>query len=162
MKKSLYNIQNEHMELIHQIELAEGEITEEIGEQLAINESELQGKSIAYLSVIRHSESNNELIKDEIKRLQGLVKRNDTLVSRLKDNLLTAVNLFGAFEVDFTKFGTRKSSSVVVEDINSLPARYKTTKVVESADKKAIKDDLKRGVTIKGCSIQDNHSLKIN
>jgi len=162
MKKSLYNIQNEHLELIHQIEEAEGEITEEIGEQLAINESELQGKSIGYLKVIKYKESESKLIETEIKRLEAIVKTNTNIVNRLKDNLLTAVNLFGAFEVDFTKFGTRKSSSVVVEDVNSLPARYKTTKVVESADKKAIKDDLKKGVTIKGCSIQDNHSLKIN
>ncbi len=162
MKKSLYKIEAEHMELIHQIELAEGEITEEIAEQLAINEAELQGKSIAYLSVIRHAESNNELIKAEIKRLQTLVKRNDTLMSRLKDNLLNAVNLFGAFEVDFTKFGTRKSSSVVVEDINTLPKDYKVVKVTESADKKAINEALKKGVEIEGCSIQENHSLKIN
>ena len=47
--QSLYKIETEYLELINQIELAEGEITEEISEQLEINESQLQGKSVAYL-----------------------------------------------------------------------------------------------------------------
>ena len=53
MKTSLYQIENEHLALMQQIENAEGEITEEIAEQLEINEGQLQSKSIAYLSVIK-------------------------------------------------------------------------------------------------------------
>lgn len=160
--KSLYEITNDYHSLMNDIELNEGEITPELNEALDITEKELQSKSMAYLSVIKQSESFVSQIDDEIKRLQALKKRNTTLVDNLKSRLLNAVNLFGAFEVGFTKFGTRKSESIEVEDVNSLPSEYKTIKVVESADKKAIKEALKSGKEIKGCSISSNLHLKIN
>ena len=74
MKTSLYQIETEHLALMNQIEMAEGEITEEIAEQLEINEGQLQSKSIAYLSVIKGKESFNSQIDDEIKRLQAMKK----------------------------------------------------------------------------------------
>ena len=162
MKKSLYEITHDYSQLMNEIEMNEGEITPELNEALNITEKELQTKSIAYLSVIKQSEAFVTQLDEEIKRLQALKKRNNTLIDNLKERLLNAVNLFGAFEVGFTKFGTRKSESVYVEDVNSLPSEYKTIKVVESADKKAIKEALKSGKEIKGCSISSNLNLKIN
>ena len=82
-------------------------------------------------------------------------------MSRLKDNLLNAVKLFGKFEVGTVTFGTRKSSSVIVEDVNALPGDYKKVKVTETADKTAIKKALKAGEQIEGCSIQESINLKI-
>jgi hypothetical protein len=162
MKKSLYNITEEQNQIINAIYLLDGEITPEIEQRLIITKNEIQNKSIAYLSVIKKCEGNNTLIKEEIKRLQTLVKRNDNIVSRLKDNLLNAVKTFGDIEVGFNKFTTRKSSSVIVEDVNSLPKEFKVIKVTEQADKKALKDALNNGEIIKGVYIQDNKNLKIN
>ena len=101
-------------------------------------------------------------IDDEIKRLQALKRQNSNVVSYLKNRLLNAVNLFGAFEVGFTKFSTRKSESLIVEDVNALPKVFKVIKVTEQADKLAIKKAIKDGMEIKGCSIQENKNLKIN
>ena len=161
MKTTLYNIEKDYLMLISQIEEAEGEITPQIEEQLTINETQLQGKSVAYLQVITTKEGINEAIDIEIKRLQAIKRRNNNLVDKLKDRLLEAVKLFGEFEVGFNKFGTRKSSSVQVDDINSLPSEFKTVKVTEAADKKAIKDALKAGKKVEGCSIVNNLNLKI-
>lgn len=161
MKTTLYDIEKDYLTLISQIEQAEGEITPEVEEQLIINETQLQGKSVAYLQVITTKEGVNSAIDIEIKRLEALKKRNNNLVDRLKDRLLEAVKLFGEFEVGFNKFSTRKSSSVYVEDVNSLPSEFKTVKVTEAADKKAIKDAIKAGKEIKGCSIVENLNLKI-
>ncbi len=81
------------------IEEAEGEITPEIEEQLAINEKDLQQKSISYLEVIKQKERFITDIDAEIKRLQALKKQNSKLVSFLKDRLLNSVNLFGDIKV---------------------------------------------------------------
>ena len=162
MKNSLYVIIQDQKYTIQEIELMEGELTPELEEQLIINANQLEAKSIAYLEVIKSKEAFNLNISEEIKRLQAIKKRNDALVSRLKDNLLIAVNTFGDFETGFNKFSTRKSQSVEVEDVNQLPQEYKTIKVTESADKAAIKKALKTGVKIDGCSIKDNYNLKIN
>jgi len=147
---------------MNEIEQAEGEITPEMEAQLKINEGELQSKSIAYLAVIKEREAFVTQIDEEIKRLTALKKRNNSLVDRLKENILNAVNLFGTIETQFNKFSIRKSESVEVLDVNELPKEYKVVKVTEQADKKAIKEALKSGKQIVGCSILTNSNLKIN
>jgi len=159
---NLYEITAEQKALINKIELLEGEITEEIENALIINENQLQSKSIAYLSVIKNKENFNSLVDEEIKRLQAIKKTNTNLVNRLKDNLLNAINLFGDFQVGTNKFGIRKSSTLEVEDTNSLPEKYKVIKVSETADKMALKSALKNGEEIKGVYLQEHKNLKIN
>lgn len=162
MKKSLYHIETEYLTIINQVEDLAGELTPELEQQLTINKAELEGKSIAYLEFIGSKETLNTRIDEEIKRLQAIKKQNNNLITNLKNRLLDAVKLFGAFEVGLTKFGTRKSSSVSVEDVNSLHKDLKVVKVTESANKKAIKEALQRGETIEGCEIVENLNLKIN
>lgn len=159
---TLYEITTEQKNLINQIEVLQGEITPEMEELLVINESQLQQKSVAYLEVIRAKESFNGLIDNEIKRLQQMKKVNTNLVDRLNDNLLLAVKTFGDFTVGLQKFGTRKSSQVIVEDVNSLPSEYKNVTVTESADKVALKKAIQAGEEIKGVYIKENLNLKIN
>lgn len=159
---TLYEITLEQKTLINEIEAMEGEITPEMERQLAITESQLQQKSIAYLEVIRAKESFNDLIDNEIKRLQQMKKVNNNVIDRLNDNLLLAVKTFGEFTVGTQKFGTRKSSQVIVEDVNSLPKKYKTIKVTESADMVALKKAIQAGEQIDGVHIQENLNLKIN
>ena len=139
MKTTLYNIEQEYLTLISEIESLDGELTPEIEEQLTINKEQLESKSIAYLQVIATKEDLNSAIDIEIKRLQALKKRNKGLVDNLKNRLLEAVNLFGAFEIGFNKFGTRKSSSVNVDDVNSLPTEYKTVNGKKIAKKRIFK-----------------------
>ena len=161
-KQSLYNIVVDYDKLMDDIEEAEGVLTDEQIHHLEITEKQLQSKSIAYLSVIKSKEAINTQIDDEIKRLQAMKKRNNSLTSRLKDNLLSAVKIFGEFEVGLNKFGTRKSQSINVEDVNTLPKEFKVIKVTESADKKALKEAIKEGKEIEGVELVDNLNLKIN
>lgn len=161
-KKSLFNISINYNELMQGIEANEGILTDEQIEALEITEKDLQSKSIAYLEVIKGKESFVSQIDEEIKRLTALKKVNNNITARLKDNLLNAVKMFGGFEVGLTKFGTRKSQSISVEDVNLLPSEYKVVKVTESADKKLLKEAIKSGETISGVELNDNLSLKIN
>lgn len=162
MKQSLYNIVEQQRYTLSEIEAMQGELTHELEAQLEITATQLNSKSIAYLEIIKSKETFNDSISNEIKRLQAMKKANEVLVTRLKDNLLMAVKTFGAFEVGFTKFGTRKSSSIEVEDVNKLDTKYKVIKVTEQADKVKIKADLLDGHIITGCKIKHNLNLKIN
>jgi Siphovirus Gp157 len=160
--KSLYKINAEYLELFGRIELAEGVLTPELEEELIIKKSELEVKSIAYAEVIKQRESFNARIDDEIKRLQALKKQNDTLVLKLKSNLLQAVSIFGNYEAGFLKFSTRKSKQVVIDyDVNDLPKQYKTVKVTETADKVAIKKAIESGEEVYGCRLVENINLTI-
>jgi len=159
---SLYEITSKQQLLINEIESLEGEITPEIEQALIITENELQQKSIAYLEVIKQKESFNSLIDNEIKRLQQLKKVNGNIIDRLGNNLLLAVITFGSFTVGLQKFGTRKSSQVIVNDVNSLPEAFKVRKVTETADKMALKKAIESGQKIDGVYILENLNLKIN
>jgi len=159
---TLYEITTEQRELMNLIEESEGLLTPEIEAELAINESQLQQKSISYLEIIKKKEAYTSLIDAEIKRLQALKRQSSNTVVFLKENLLNAVKTFGAFEVGLTKFGTRKSSSVEVEDVNSLPKEFKVVTVTERADKKLLKEALQSGQEIEGVCLKQNLNLKIN
>ena len=160
---SLYKINENMLYLLSVIEANEGELTDEVLQQLEINNEELQTKSESYLAVIKNREALNTQIDDEVKRLQAMKKANNNLVLRLKNSLLNAVNIFGAFEVGLVKFGTRKSTTVEVTGIvNDLPKEYKTVKVTEQPNKAEIKKSLQRGEQIEGCALITNYNLKIN
>ena len=160
---SLYNINEKMLTLLSQIEANDGELTEEINTQLEITNDELQTKSESYLAVIKGREALNLQIDDEIKRLQAMKKANNNLVSKLKNSLLNAVNIFGEFQVGLLKFGLRKSTTVELTGIvNDLPKEYKTVKVTEQPNKSEIKKALSRGEEIEGCALINNYNLKIN
>ena len=158
---NIYEITTAQRLLIEEIEYLDGEITPEIEQQLAITKDQLEHKSMAYLSVITQKDAFNELISNEIKRLQTLKKQNDNVLSRLKENLLNAVLMFGEYNVGTHKFTTRKSSSVEVEDVNSLPKEFKVIKVTEQADKVALKKAIQEGQEIEGVSIVEHLNLAI-
>ena len=160
---SLYKINENMLSLLSVIEANEGELTDEVLEQLEINNEDLQTKSESYIAVIKNREALNTQIDDELKRLQAMKKANNNLVLRLKNSLLNAVNIFGEFEVGLIKFGIRKSTTVEVTGIvNDLPKEYKTVKVTEQPNKAEIKKSLQRGEQIEGCALVTNYNLKIN
>jgi len=161
MKKTISEITGEALEIYSNVELMDGELTPEMEEALKINEGEIQSKSIAYKEVIGNQKSYISRIDEELKRLQALKKASNRLVDNLEYNLLQAVKVYGDIEIGLTTITTRKSESITVEDINTLPAKYKTVKVTEIADKKALKEAIKRGEVIEGVELVKNENLRI-
>lgn len=161
MKNTLYQIKESYLSLMDEIEASEGILSEDQENALEINKSELDSKSIAYLEVIKSSKAFISTIDDEIKRLEALKKRNSNLIDRLESSLLSAVQLFGEFNIGTLTFGKRKSESVIVEDINGLPDEFKTVKVTEQANKADLKKAINSGEEIEGVSIQTNFNLAV-
>jgi hypothetical protein len=158
--KSLFNIQEDYSGMMRQIEEAEGEITEEMAAALEINEKDLQKKGVGYLEIIKQKEAFNLIVSEEIKRLQGLKRINDNSIDRLKNSLLNAVKTFGEFTIGTITFKTRKSSSLIIENEELIPKKYKTQIVTTKIDKAAIKKDLKNE-DIPSAYIQENFNLMI-
>jgi len=161
MKQTLYQIEQDYLSLINEIEESDGELSQEVQDALVINEGQLKQKSISYLEVIKTKEAFNKNVDEEIKRLQAIKKRNNTLVNRLNSTLLDAVNLFGEFEVGTLTFTTRKSESVLIDDQEQISEDYKVNKVVTSVDRLAIKKAIKEGKEVKGATLQENKSLRV-
>jgi len=161
MKTTLYQIENDYQTLMNEIEEADGELTEEQINALTINEGQLKQKTVSYLEVIRSKEAFNLNVDNEIKRLQAIKKRNNTLVDRLNNSLLDAVKLFGDITCGTLTFTTRKSESVIIEDEELICQDFKTQKLVTSIDKLAIKKAIKEGKEVAGAILQENQNLKI-
>ena len=160
---SIYNIQSEYQQLVNQLIENGGELTPELELALQINKDNFHSKSENYAYITKQFDGEIDIIDNEIKRLQQAKKTREKAIERLKANIEMAMNTFEVdkIETPLIKISFRKSESVEVEDVNNLPALYKVVKVSETADKLKIKDAIKSGILIEGCSIKTNRNLNI-
>lgn len=161
---NLYQIENEYRVIAQQLMDADGELTPELEESLAINQEQLQLKSQGYAMVIREAISEQSIIMAEMERLQALYDKRGTLVEKLKERISQAMELYGISEIEtpLLKINFRNSESVEVENFDLLPEEYKVIPEAKPrADKKAIKEAIKSGINVPGAVIQANKNLQI-
>jgi hypothetical protein len=163
MKTTIYQIEQNYLQIVNQLIDNEGEITDELSEALQITQDQLQNKAVNYSFVIKQIDSDIEQIEAEVKRLNQLKKVQQNVIDRLKSTLTQAMQIFEVDEIKtpLIKINFRKSESVEVDDVNALPNDFKTIKVVETADKVKIKEVLKSGLLIEGCRILTNQNIQI-
>ena len=160
---NIYNIQSEYQQLVNQLIENGGEITPELELALQINKDNFHSKSENYGYITKQFDAEMDIIDNEIKRLQQAKKSREKTIQRLKDTIELAMLTFDVdkIETPLIKISFRKSESVEVENVNELPNEFKVIKLTESADKLKIKDALKSGIFIEGCSIKTNRNLQI-
>ena len=160
---NIFNIQSEYQQLVNELIENGGEITSELELALQINKDNFHSKSENYAYITKQFDGEMDIIDNEIKRLQQAKKSREKTIQRLKDTIELAMLTFEVdkIETPLIKISFRKSESVEVTDVNELPNEYKVIKVIESADKLKIKDALKSGMFIEGCSIKTNRNLQI-
>jgi translation initiation factor 2B subunit (eIF-2B alpha/beta/delta family) len=181
--KSMYHIRAEHLGLLKEIEEAEGELTPEIEEQLALTKDEFESKAVSYGYVVKMFEDAEEVIDKEIKRLQDLKKKASKRAEKFKDTLDKAMKEFGfeKIQTETLTLSYRKSKPVELvegfEDtfLENVAIEVKAKegapagieKLIEYFDVKAnasktrIGDALKAGATIEGAKIAENKNLQI-
>lgn len=122
MGRTIYDIADDYITVIAEIENNEGELTEDMEKKLQIAEDELEEKLRAYRSVIKQNESFVDYNKDEIKRLRDRNKSFDNTKERLCKYIIPALHMFGKqtasgnFSVKYPDFSvsTRLSESVSI------------------------------------------------
>ena len=111
MNKSIYNISEEYLSIVTELEESEGELTPELEERLSINRVDFIAKATAYVHIIRMTESENSFIDLEIERLSALKAGRSNKIERLKNTLKNAVILFG----EDGKSGNKKVDLVIAK-----------------------------------------------
>ena len=161
MKKSLYAIQSEYLQLAEALE--NDELTVELESQLTINQNELQAKGMAYGYMIKGFEYDNDIIDIEIKRLTQLKKVRENALERLKTSLKGAMELYGIVELKSPTLTVnfRKSESINITDIELLDKAYITVKTTEMPNKAEIKQAIKEGKEVPGAELVVNQNLQI-
>ena len=100
---NIFEISKELTKLYQEVEDNDGELTPELLESLNVVQDNLNNKVESYVAIIKHIDSDIELIDKELVRLQDLKKSKNNLQTRLKEILIIAINKFG----DMTKSGSR-------------------------------------------------------
>lgn len=160
---TLYGITAELNAILAQLEELGGEITPEIENALAINEEQFAAKAVDYGHAILNLKAMATAAKAEKDRLASLQKFYENAQKRLTDALSTAMQVFGQDKVENAtmRLSLRHTTATEVDDIDQLPAEFKTTKVEVVADKTAIKKAIQGGEDVPGAHLVENISLQI-
>lgn len=158
---NLFNIKQEYINLVNTIIDNNGELSPELSQALAINETELKEKAINYGYVIRSFEYENDIIDAEIKRLKVLKEQKEKAIQKLKDAVSDAMNLYSIEKVESPalKLSFRKSESVEISE--NLDKRFMIEKITLQPDKVAIKEAIKKGEQVEGAVLVINQNLQI-
>ena len=128
-------------------------------------ELEFDEKVISIAKFIKNLESTAEAIKQAETEMSKRRKSLENKVMKMKDYVLTNMQTVEKTKVQspFFDVSIRKNpASVLVEDIDLIPAKYFVMPEVEpQLDKKAIKDAIESGEAVKGASIHNTISLQI-
>ncbi len=160
---SLFEITQEHLDLINEIMEAGGELTPELEEKLKINESELMYKAGGYIGILRKTAGDRLVIKSEINRLKALDKQRENLENRLKNALSTSMQLYDKdkIELPYNTISFRKTTSVAVYcEPEDLPKDCQVIKIT-SVSKAELKKKIQSGRVIDGVEIIEGKSLQI-
>jgi hypothetical protein len=162
MNKSLYHISTEAKELVSALEENEGELNPAIEAVLRINQNELTEKSFSYAWVIKSEQDDISIAKEEIKRLQGIIKAKEKVVDRMKEAVVNAMSIYGIEKLSSPtlNLSIRRSEAVEVDE-NFHDDIYMVKKVTYTPDKTKLKDAIKRGESIQGVTLKENYNLQI-
>ena len=111
--------------------------------------------------VLKQLKSNEDMLADEIKRLQSKKTALKNNQDRLKKMMLNAMKFTeqDKIKTDLFSFSIRKSEAVQVESIDNIPRSL--LKIKKEADKTKIKKFIKDGNEIEGVKIVENESLGV-
>ncbi len=160
-KLSLYSISERFVELFNRDDLTE----EEFIEQGNILGAMLQNKSENIVGYNFTLESNKNVVKSEIERLQGICKaieeRQDKFNKYVKENM----EKLGLEKIP-TAIGNltikKNPASVNIIDETLIGPEYIKEKITTSIDKTKIKEDIKKGLIVLGAElVETNTRLEI-
>lgn len=177
-RTTLFGIEQQYIDLMLQIEEADGELTDELAEALKLNEEQLMRKGVNYHYIINLIDSEVDAIAREIKRLQELKKAKERRSDQLKEQLMRGLLLFGhnvgtedkplwklelKHNDTIVQLSTRRSESVTIESEDDIPAEFWRRPPVPEleVDKTKISKALKEGIEVPGASLTSKFSLVI-
>jgi hypothetical protein len=144
--------------------LESGELTEELENELVINQTELQEKAINYGYAMRSLESDVSIIDEEMKRLAALKKAKTGAIDRMKESVLNAMLIYGIEKVTSPTLSLsvrNNPESVDIPMAELLDAKFLVTKTTVTPDKVAIKKAIQNGENVEGATLVRTQSLVI-
>ena len=142
----LYEIKKDLVEMLDLLtEVGDDELAKEnCEEMLEFLKEELKSKSGSVLKYIRNLESEKEIVREEIERLEKFKKTKEKKI-----------------ETDLGSYGIRKSTKVQIIDETLIPEDFIKIKTEKTLDKIGIANYIKNYGELAGAKIIENHLLQI-
>lgn len=160
---NIYQINQEHLDLMLLIENNEGEITPEISKKLELNQEDFENKATSYGYLMKSINDDKVIIKQEIERLNKILASKDKLEADLKERLVFAMQNFNVTKIDKNnlKLSFLKSVQTQILPDAKIHEKYLKYKTTESIDKTLLKKDIESGVVVPGVELVEINNLQI-
>lgn len=141
---SLYLTTQRSLEIYNMIEQNEGEVPEELFDEMMNNEGRFEEEVSAVLDNIKDDEALIAAAKEEKKRIDALIKRKTASIASKKNLISTSMENLKIKKVDMGVNGTyslSKRKSIIWDgvDVESLDQEY--VKISKSIDKSLLKKE---------------------
>lgn len=126
--------------------------------------AEIENKGDGIIKFIRNEESSIKVIDEEIKRLQALKKSKNNKIKNMKNYLMHCMQLMNVRKIEgnLGRISIRKNPvSLGILDESLIPEYFIQEEVVKNVNKTLIKDTLKDGKDVPGCTLIQNESITI-
>lgn len=162
--RPLYQIRQDHINLITLLEESGGNLTPEIEQALQLTNEEFESKAVSYAYVVKGFEDTIQTIDNEIERLLTLKEKAVKRSELFKKNLSDAMQQFGIEKIKTATLSLsfRKSESVEITDASQVPLSCIEEKVIKTISKTKIKEAIKKGMTVPGAQLVTNQNLQIH
>jgi hypothetical protein len=157
----LYEISESYYRWRDKVIEMEGEVSEELFEELEQIQSSLDDKMEAYGVIIKSLRAETEALKNEKDILERRIKKNNNIEESLIFRLSDTMQQFGKDKFQTTKvqLSFRKSKSVQILDEKLLPENF--IKITKTPIKLEIKKALLDGLIVEGAELIENYNLQI-
>lgn len=140
-----------------------GEITPEIQAEMSINPTTITELiDIKYVSLER-MESTEDFFKKKAEEYYKISSSLKNAQKFIKDSIKDYMMLNDKEEITGSEYQFKLAGAAPVLEIldeSKIGAAYKKDKIEVFTDKKAIIDDLKKGIPVEGCILKENYSLR--
>lgn len=162
---TLYELTNDYLRLL---EMAQDPDVDEqaLKDTMEALDGEIEAKADGYAIVLKELTSKEQLLDDEIKRLQARKKTIQNNEKNIKVNLEDAMRMTGKtkFKTERFSFGIQKNppSVELVDDLDLslIPDDY-LTYAEPTVNKKAVLETLKAGVELGWATIKQTEGVRI-
>lgn len=116
-----------------------------------------------FVDYLKHRESRAEEIKNYIKDAQAALKRLENGTERVKNAAAYYLTKTGQKTAQglIRRVSVRESERTIIDDADSLPAKFTRQEIKITPDKAAIKDALKNGEIVRGARLEKSSYLTI-
>ena len=152
-------------ELSAMLSIPDEELTEEQKLDLEQYLDELAGQEAdkidRFCQFVRIETERAEAIKEESRRLARKAQTGQSRIDYIKARYLNIMQQHGVRKVSGKVYtaSVRESQAVAIEDQNAIPAEFWKVKEERTVDKVMVKNHIKAGQVVPGCSLIPTYSL---